>query len=81
MLPSDITVKWQDHLKDYKVSELFDQLTHSLPDISKVKDDIIDERLGWVTDSFTIRGILTKLDYKRDNVEDAGCFYWIGYTN
>lgn len=75
VLPSTITVKWQDHLKDYKVPELFDQLTHSLPDISKVKDDIIDERLGWLTDSFTIRGILTKLDYKRDNVEDAGCFY------
>ena len=39
-----------------------------------MKNGVIDDHLGWMTDSFTIRGILTKLGYKRDVIEDAGWF-------
>jgi hypothetical protein len=75
LLSSDNIKAWQHHLKDYKVTQLFEQFTHSLPDVSKVENNIINECFGWLTDSFTLRGILTKLGYKRDAVEDAGCFY------
>ena len=75
LLTSDDIAQWQAHLKDYKVNPLFEQFSDPLPDMSKFKDGVIDDRLGWLTDSFTIRGILTKLSYKRDTTEDSGCFY------
>ena len=75
LLSSEDIVQWQVHLKDYKVIPLFAQFNHLLPEISKFKDGIIDDRLGWLTDSFTIRNILNKLDFKRDNIEDGGCFF------
>ena len=75
LLSSDDTAQWQAYLKEYKVNTLFDQFSTSLPDMSKFKDGIIDERLGWLTDSFTLRDVLKKLGYERDNAEDGGCFY------
>ncbi|WP_279085301.1 DUF4132 domain-containing protein, partial [Gilliamella apis] len=75
LLASDDIVQWQAHLEDYKIIPLFDQFSHAFPEISKFNDGVIDDRLGWLTDSFTIRGILTKLSYERDATEDSGCFY------
>ena len=75
LLSSDDTAQWQAYLKEYKVNTLFDQFSTSLPDMSKFKDGIIDDRLGWLTDSFTLRDVLKKLGYERDNSEDGGYFY------
>ena len=75
LLSSDDTAQWQAYLKEYKVNTLFDQFSTSLPDMSKFKNGIIDDRLGWLTDSFTLRDVLKKLGYERDNAEDGGCFY------
>ena len=75
LLASDDIAQWQAHLKDYKITPLFEQFNHAFPEISKFNDGVIDDRLGWLTDSFTIRGILTKLSYERDTTEDSGCFY------
>ncbi len=75
LLSSDDTAKWQAHLKDYKVNRLFEQFGALLSDMSKFKDGIIDDRLGWLTDSFTLRDVLKKLGYERDNTEDGGYFY------
>ena len=75
LLLSDDIAQWQTHLKDYKVTPLFEQFSALLPDMSKFKDDVIDDRLGWLTDSFTLRGVLKKLGYERDDIEDGGCFY------
>ncbi|OTQ07888.1 hypothetical protein B6C91_13955, partial [Gilliamella apicola] len=77
LLSSDDITQWQMHLKDYKVNPLFEQFSALLPDMSKFKDDVIDERLGWLTDSFTLRGILKKLGYERDDIEYGG--YFFGY--
>lgn len=74
LLTADITAHWQTHLKDYKIIQLFDQFNHPLPDIRHFKDDMIDKCYGWLTDSFTIRKILTKLGYKRNDIQDAGYF-------
>ena len=75
LLTSDDIAQWQAHLKDYKVTPLFEQFSDPLPDMSKFENGVIDDRLGWLTDSFTLRGIVTKLGYERDNIEDGGCFY------
>ena len=75
LLASDDIAQWQAHLEDYKITLLFEQFSHAFPEISKFNDGVIDDRLGWLTDSFTIRGILTKLSYERDTAEDGGCFY------
>ncbi|ORF49138.1 hypothetical protein B5799_05850 [Gilliamella apicola] len=77
LLTSDDITQWQMHLKDYKLNPLFEQFSDPLPDMSKFKDDVIDERLGWLTDSFTLRGILKKLGYERDDIEYGG--YFFGY--
>ena len=75
LISSDDTAKWQAHLEDYKITPLFEQFSHAFPEISKFKDGIIDDRLGWLTDSFTLRDVLKKLGYERDNSEDGGYFY------
>ena len=75
LLSSDDIAQWQAHLKDYKVNPLFEQFSDPLLDMNKFKDGIIDDRLGWLTDSFTLRDVLKKLGYERDNAEDGGYFY------
>lgn len=66
---------WKQHLKDYKVKPLFDQLSHVIPHIENahVVEEISD-RKGWLTDTFTLRGVLTKLGYQRAQAEDGGFF-------
>ena len=75
LLSNNYIARWQAYLKEYKVNTLFDQFSTSLPDMNKFKDGIIDDRLGWLTDSFTLRDVLKKLGYERDNAEDGGYFY------
>nr|WP_314265027.1 DUF4132 domain-containing protein [uncultured Moellerella sp.] len=64
---------WIDHFKDYKIKFLFPQMTHALPDLD-LKLSEIEDRKGWVTDTFTLRGVLTKLGYQRGPAEDGGSF-------
>jgi hypothetical protein len=71
---------WVQHFKDYKLTPLFAQMTHKAPAIALKNDkgeDIreIDDRLGWVSDTFTLRGAFTKLGYQRSQAEDGGFFY------
>ncbi|WP_294912256.1 DUF4132 domain-containing protein, partial [uncultured Gilliamella sp.] len=75
LMSSTDIAQWQVHFKHHKLNQLFDQFNHPLPDISKIDDGIINDRLGWLTDSFTIRGILTKLGYRHGDIEDGGSFY------
>ena len=75
LMSSTDIAQWQVYFKHHKLNQLFDQFNHPLPDISKIDDGIINDRLGWLTDSFTIRGILTKLGYRHGDIEDGGSFY------
>ena len=65
---------WQRHLKDYKVKPLFEQLQRASPDAALLNDIDIGERLGWVSDAFTLRGAFGKLGYQRAQAEDGGIF-------
>lgn len=64
---------WQAHFKDYKVKFLFEQMSHQLP-VFEAHAEIIEDRKGWLTDTFTLRGVITKLGYQRASIEDGGSF-------
>ncbi len=68
---------WAQHLEDYEVKPLFAQFGRDLLRLPEAqKDDTrITDREGWVTDTFTIRGIANKLGYERGQAEDGGFFY------
>ena len=79
---------WIAHFKDYKVKFLFEQMMHFVPqfendhaindsastnDVNKNATEINDHK-GWLTDTFTLRGVITKLGYQRASIEDGGSF-------
>jgi len=66
---------WQAHLKDYKVPPLFAQLARRAPVLADPDADLIDDRLGWISDTFTLRGAFGKQDYARGSAEDGGVFF------
>jgi hypothetical protein len=87
IVSDDVANAWIAHLKDYKVTPLFAQMTRKLPDLAVLQAGAarvdyagnpvheIADRLGWLSDSFTLRGALTKLGYQRAPAEDGGFFY------
>ncbi|WP_334320469.1 DUF4132 domain-containing protein [Gilliamella apicola] len=81
LLSSEDIAQWQSHLKDYKVTSWFDQLSHPLPDTNKFQYNIINDRYGWSMDSFTLRSILTELGYERENVEGEYFFCYHKYES
>lgn len=67
---------WRAHLKDYEIKSIFGKFTqfdHNLPAFKKGADQI-DEFKGYLTDTFTLRGVLTKMGYRRASIEDGGSF-------
>jgi hypothetical protein len=72
-LGAEASATWREHLADYQIVPLFDQLDGVLPEIAAAAT-LIDDHKGWLTDSFSIRGRATKLGYVRSMAEDAGWF-------
>lgn len=65
---------WLAHFSDYKVAFLFSQMEHTLPDFD-LKLVKVEDKKGWLTDTFTLRGVLTKMGYQRGPAEDGGTFF------
>ena len=72
MLDEAETSGWLAHFKDYKLTPLFAQMTRKLP-AQRSGDSIVD-RLGWASDTFTLRGAFNKRGYQRAPAEDGGVF-------
>lgn len=71
---------WTKHFKDYKTAPLFPQMSRQSPALSFTDDkglavSSIQDRQGWISDSFTLRGAFNKLGYQRAQAEDGGFFY------
>lgn len=64
---------WTAHFKDYKLAPLFAQMTHALP--AQRDGSAIDDRQGWMADSFTLRGAFARRGYQRGVAEDGGAFF------
>lgn len=73
LLSNDDRKAWIAHFKDYKVKFLFSQMDHTIPALDLTLTEI-EDRKGWVTDTFTLRGVLTKMGYQRGQAEDGGSF-------
>jgi hypothetical protein len=67
---------WAQHLVDYEVKPLFIQFGRALmrADKDDQKKTQIEDRKGWLSDAFTIRGLATKLGYERGGSLDGGFF-------
>lgn len=76
LLPDAEAKAWTAHLADYEIKTLFGQFGRPLlrPASDRMKAETIDDRQGWVTDAFTIRGAATKLGYERGEALDGGFF-------
>ncbi len=73
LVSEDERKAWITHFKDYKVKFLFSQMEHKVPDLD-LKLTEIEDRKGWLTDTYTLRGVLTKMGYQRGQAEDGGSF-------
>lgn len=68
---------WRQHLVDYEIVPLFDQLSRDLHEVSddeQTGNALVDFR-GQVVESFALRNRATKLGYLRGETEDGGWFY------
>ena len=73
LISEDERKGWLAHFKDYKVKFLFSQMEHKIPELDLALTEI-EDRKGWLTDTYTLRGVLTKMGYQRGQAEDGGSF-------
>lgn len=74
LVAPEVDAAWAAHLVDFEVTPLFAQFGRCAP--ASVRDDAegIADRNGWVTDTFTLRGLAKKLGYDRGEPGDGGHF-------
>ena len=65
---------WMRHLRDYKLAPLFAQLHHAAPPSALRAGPHIEDRLGWLSDNFALRGAFAKRGYVREAAIDGGMF-------
>ncbi|KRQ97696.1 hypothetical protein CQ12_36275 [Bradyrhizobium jicamae] len=63
---------WKQHLADYKVDPLFNQLDR--PVLTTAVGNSIDDRAGHIIEAFKLRSAAQKLGYERAQAEDGGWF-------
>jgi|GEM_PF-2208216 len=75
-IEADDAEAWRRHLSDYETKPLFPQLTRPRrtlpPELAEA--DTLEDRQGWVMDTYKLRSIATKLGWKRGSILDAGSF-------
>lgn len=77
LLAVDQISAWQQHLVDYEIAPLFQQMgkgVYSLPPEKAKADNIIDFE-GYLLEAFSLRGRALKLGYTRGAAEDGGWFH------
>jgi hypothetical protein len=63
---------WKQHLADYKIEPLFNQLDR--PVLTSTAGTAIEDRMGHVIEAFKLRSASQKLGYERAQAEDGGWF-------
>ena len=72
-LADEEAAAWRQHLADYGVEPLFDQLSATAPRVAEGQMEMRDLQ-GHMTDTFALRGAAVKRGYKRGEVIVAGFF-------
>ena len=68
---------WRQHLKDFEVLPLFNQLSRpvrTLGEEQRMQIELAD-RKGWVTTNLKLRSAAKKAGYERGPIEDSGGYY------
>ena len=67
---------WRAHLSDYEVTSPFAQFEEDLPQLAEGDGGktSIDDRLGWMIETFKLRGTANKAGFVRGAAEDGGVF-------
>lgn len=67
---------WRAHLADYEVTAPFAQFEEDLPKLAEGDGDrtSIDDRAGWMIETFKLRGAANKAGFVRSAAEDGGVF-------
>jgi Domain of unknown function (DUF4132) len=76
LLPSADAEAWVNHLQDYEVEPLFAQFGKALlgAEGHAKEATAIEDRKGWMIDSFKLQSAVAKLGYERGEVYDGGGF-------
>lgn len=69
----DAVAAWREHLADYEVEPLFDQLSALAPVITPGQQRLTDLR-GHMTDAYSVRNVASQRGYRRGGTEDGGWF-------
>lgn len=72
LLTGEQSEAWKQHLADYKVEPLFNQLDR--PVLAGAAGSSIDDRAGHIIEAFKLRSAAQKLGYERAQAEDGGWF-------
>jgi hypothetical protein len=76
LLPAADAEAWVRHLQDYEIAPLFPQFGKALLGAQGDAKEAtaIEDRMGWMIDSFKLQGAVAKLGYERGEVGDGGSF-------
>ena len=72
-LADEEAAAWRQHLADYGVEPLFDQLSATAPRVAEGQMEMRDLQ-GHMTDALALRGVALKRGYRRGETDDEGFF-------
>jgi hypothetical protein len=72
LFTAEQSATWKQHLADYKIEPLFNQLDR--PVLARAVGAAIDDRTGYIIEAFKLRSAAQKLGYERAQAEDGGWF-------
>jgi hypothetical protein len=72
LLTAEQSEVWKQHLADYKIEPLFNQLDR--PVLASAAGAAIEDRNGHIIEAFKLRSAAQKLGYERAQAEDGGWF-------
>jgi hypothetical protein len=74
LLDAGAIAAWRRHLADYAVTPPFDQLGRDLPKLGDAQgaERAINDRMGWMIETFKLRGAAGKLGWQRGAAQDGG---------
>jgi hypothetical protein len=77
LITAEVAKLWKNHLADYEVVPLFDQIGKPIYQLPKEANDqtAIRDFVGHMIEAFKLRGRATKLGYVRGATGDGGWFY------
>ena len=67
---------WLKHISDFEIKVLFSQIERPIQVLSEAQcsETVLDDRMGWVMDSFTLRSVTGNAGFERGQIGESGGF-------